>query len=241
MAAAARDLPLPSPPLRASPQQQQALCAAAGGMGWGRGLGQGLGVGGHQGLGFGMQGFRPENVDPRHTRSGWGHTCPPGMGRGTDTPAQEKRIFRAWGGSGRRVRAGKPRWHWAGAEGSPTTPHWVPRESWRPGRPSARDGGGGSCQKMRRWPRAADAAATFIFELPSGQRARQGRGPRRPGRPHPRPVRGPTIPLSHLPSGIPGAAPAPGSEREPLSMAAASLGSLRGFSSGDGGGGQRPG
>lgn len=64
MAAAARDLPLPSPPLPAGPQQQQALCAAAGEMGWGRGLGQGLGVGGAQGLGFAMQDSRPENLDP---------------------------------------------------------------------------------------------------------------------------------------------------------------------------------
>lgn len=31
---------------------------------------------------------------------------------------------------------------------------------------------------MRRWPRAAAAAAAFIFKLLSGQRARRGRGPR---------------------------------------------------------------
>lgn len=94
----------------------------------------------------------------------------------------------------------------------------APRTSWRPG------WGKGSCQKMRRWPRAADAAVAFIFKLPSGQRARRGRGPRRAGRLHPRPFRGPPIPFSHLASGIPGAAPVPGSEREPLSMAATSLG-----------------
>ena len=95
----------------------------------------------------------------------------------------------------------------------------APRTSRRPG------WGKGSCQKMRRWPRAADAAVAFIFKLPSGQRARRGRGPRRAGRLHPRPFRGPPpIPFSHLASGIPGAAPVPGSEREPLSMAATSLG-----------------
>lgn len=104
LAAAARDLPLPSPPLPAGPQQQQALCAAAGGMGWGRGLGQGLGVAGRQGLSFGMQGSRPENLDPQHTHSGWGHTSPPGMKWGIDVPAQLKRIIRAWGGSGRGCR-----------------------------------------------------------------------------------------------------------------------------------------
>lgn len=53
---------------------------------------------------------------------------------------------------------------------------------------------------------------------------------------------GPPIPFSHLASGIPGAA-VPGSEREPLSMAATSLGvrGCLGGLSGDGGGGQRPG
>lgn len=72
---------------------------------------------------------------------------------------------------------------------TPTTPERGPRGSRRPGRPSARSGGGGSCQRMRRWPRAA--AAAFIFKLPSGQRARRGRGPRPAGWPPPRPSRGP--------------------------------------------------
>lgn len=187
MAAAARDLPLPSPPLPAGPQQQQALCAAAGEMGWGRGLGQGLGVRGAKGLGFGMQDGRPENLDPQHIHSGWGHPCPPGMKRGTDVPVQLKRVIRAWGGSENRCRRevalGRS------IRVTPTTPERGPRGSCRPGRPSARSGGGDSCQRMRRWPRAA--AAAFIFKLPSGQRARRGRGPRPAGWPPPRPSRGP--------------------------------------------------
>lgn len=74
---------------------------------------------------------------------------------------------------------GRRGWHRAAAEGSPhrfprrvpTDPHalCVPARSW---------GGGGSCQKMRPWPRASAAAAAFIFKLLSGQRARRGRGPR---------------------------------------------------------------
>lgn len=60
--------PLPSP-FSARPQQQQALCAAAGGMRWGRGLGQALGVGRRQGLRFGKQGSRPENLGPLDTHT----------------------------------------------------------------------------------------------------------------------------------------------------------------------------
>lgn len=73
---------------------------------------------------------------------------------------------------------------------SPATRARGPRGSRRPVRPSAQSGGGGSCQRMRRWPRAA-AAAAFIFKLPSGQRARRGRGLRPAGWPSPRPSRGP--------------------------------------------------
>ena len=167
-----------------------------------------------------MQGFRPENLNPRHTRSGWGHTCPPGVGGG-QTPQLSRRGL-GWVGEDGRGRAAEVALGWGGGvtinstAGPPGIP--APRTSRRPG------WGRGSCQKMRRWPSAADAAAAFIFKLPSGQRARRGRGPRRAGRLHPLPFRGPPIPFSHLASGIPGAAPVPGSEREPLSMAAASLG-----------------
>lgn len=77
-----------------------------------------------------------------------------------------------------------------GGRVTPTTPERGPRGSRRPGCPSARNGGGGSCQRMRRCSRAA-AAAAFIFKLPSGQRARRGRGPRPAGWPPPRPSRGP--------------------------------------------------
>lgn len=74
---------------------------------------------------------------------------------------------------------GKRGWHWAAAEGSP---HRFPSRFPRIPMPRASRrggwGGGGSCQKMRPWPRASAAAAAFIFKLLSGQRARRGRGPR---------------------------------------------------------------
>lgn len=74
-----------SPPLYSPPGQPAAATGPLRGS-WSDGVGARSGPGpgsggGRQGLGFGMQGFRPENVDPRHTRSGWGHTCPPEMGR----------------------------------------------------------------------------------------------------------------------------------------------------------------
>lgn len=74
---------------------------------------------------------------------------------------------------------GKRGWHWAAAEGSPHRfPSRVPTDPDAPCVPARRLGGGGSCQKMRPWPRASAAAAAFIFKLLSGQRARRGRGPR---------------------------------------------------------------
>lgn len=60
---------------------------------------------------------------------------------------------------------------------TPSIPEPGPRGSRCPVRPGAEVGGGGSCQKMRPWPRAS-AAAAFIFKLLSGQRARRGTGPR---------------------------------------------------------------
>lgn len=78
-----------------------------------------------------------------------------------------------------RVRVGKRGWHRAAAEGSPHRfPSRVPTDPHAPCVPARRLGGGGSCQKMRPWPRASAAAAAFIFKLLSGQRARRGRGPR---------------------------------------------------------------
>lgn len=64
-----------------------------------------------------------------------------------DAPAQQKRIFRARV-AGKGVGAGKSRWHWAGAEGSPDGSAAGSSRSRRPVRPSARVGGRGSCQKM---------------------------------------------------------------------------------------------
>lgn len=164
---------------------------------------------------------------------------PTRMGGG-QTPQLSRRGL-GWIGEDGRGWAAEVALGWGGGVtinstmGPPGIP--APRTSWRPG------WGKGSCQKMRRWPRAADAAVAFIFKLPSGQRARRGRGPRRAGRLHPRPFRGPPSPSLISPPAYLGLRPypAPNVSRSPWLRRHWGCGGVLGGLSGDGGGGQRPG
>ena len=247
LAAAARDLPLPSlPSLLSRPAGSSNRPFARQLEGWGGGevwarawAWRGGGWGVRQGLGFGMQGFRPENLNPRHTRSGWGHTCPPGVGGG-QTPQLSRRGL---GGSGRTAGAGQPRWHWVGAEGSPSTLHRGPRGSRRPGRPEARGGGGVAVRRCAGGP-APPTPLQPLFLNFQVVRGRGGGGvpAARAGfiLSHSEAPRSPSLisPLAYL--GL-RPHPAPNVSRSPWLRRHWGRGVGLGGLSGDGGGGQRPG
>ena len=145
-----RDRPLPSLPSRPAGSSNRPFARQLEGWGggevWARAWA--WGGGGRQGLGFGMQGFRPENLNPRHTRPGWGHMCPPGMGGG-QTPQLSRRGL-GWIGEDGRGRAAEVALGWGG--GVTSTLHWGPRGSRRPGRPGARGGGGAAVRRCTGGP-----------------------------------------------------------------------------------------
>lgn len=104
MAAAARDLPLPSPSLPSRPARSsnrpfaRQLEVWGGGEVWARAW-----AWGRQGLGFGMQGFRPKNLDPQHTFRLESHV-PTRDGKGNRHPSSVEEDLQGLGWIGKEGR-----------------------------------------------------------------------------------------------------------------------------------------